>query len=163
MKTTSLPDHFNACIIRRYWNTVCQFWTCFCYLSLTLESLWLKRGKDTSRQAQVIYLLIAFHWLPLENSTLWGCQSERVGGLNHACVPSLWISKCSQKYSQKLNMKWVTCFFFFFFWRSRACTGLRKIRPIQFCMCVDSGVSHIMDANVIGKHVPFIPLGYYQW
>lgn len=27
-KTTSLPDRFNAYIIRHYWNTVCcQFWT----------------------------------------------------------------------------------------------------------------------------------------
>lgn len=34
--------------------------------------------------------------------------------------------------------------------------------PMEFFTRVDSWVSHIMDANVIGKHIAFIMLGYYQ-
>lgn len=91
--TTSLPDLSNARIITLHdLNAVCcQVWTSFCFL--------LKMCRDISQPAQATHPLITFHWLPLENSTLWGCKSKRASGLNLACV-SPFVDFQMLKYSQ---------------------------------------------------------------
>lgn len=168
---TSLPDHFNAYIISYYWNTVCcQFWTPFWThtddILLSWDVVFVLPVPDFCKfvgEEKICFPHIPSHYFFTESlqkpAPYEGVNRERVG--SKLCICAIItdfsnILKIFTKTEYKMSeMLFLSSFF-----------SAKQSVLEENDVCTEPyvrGHCRLLDANVIGKHVAFVPLGYCQW